>query len=313
MQAALLRPASQITNWNDCPVYSNWENAVVMDPAEPKYQHFLIEQARLQVDKINADGICIDRMDWADYYNGNADDGISFFEGKETRSLVSSWNQTLARISSILHQAGKVIFSNPLCRRIDLMQHIDGIYDEYGNFPSSINLCAQMAFLKPIIAWTRNKEDLLPNPDAYLQRYLYLGSFLTIPFPGNDHTITPDAGVEQTYLAYGPLFNAMKGRRWLLVPNIISVEQQLAKANIFMVGDKLLIPVIFGNQLSSVQVSLHLPKELATGKTAIVKLMQPGDREWSTLKTIQMNENLILQVPLKKGCALISIGSDGIQ
>ena len=86
------------------------------------------------------------------------------------------------------------------------MSQIDGIYDEFGYLPASLNLCAQMAFMKTLIAWTVSKENFKPNPDAYFQQHLYLGAFLTIPFPGNDHCINPDQAAEKYYLDYGPLF-----------------------------------------------------------------------------------------------------------
>ena len=56
----------------------------------------------------------------------------------------------------------------------------------------------------------------MPDPDAYFQRNLYMGAFVTVPFPGNDHTITPDAAIEKYYLDYGMLLNALKGREWLV-------------------------------------------------------------------------------------------------
>ncbi|WP_295668733.1 hypothetical protein [uncultured Mucilaginibacter sp.] len=308
LKQALLKPVGVLPDWDERPLFSNWEDCVVLDPGDANYRAFLLEQARLHIAKIPASsGICIDRMDWQRFYNSNADDGISMIQQQKTRAMVTSWKEIMGQLGPVMHAAHKVIFCNPLDRRIDLMEQVDGIYDEFGYLPSSLNLCAQMALLKPIIAWTASKDNLAPDPDAYFQRHLYLGAFLTVPYPGNDHCITPDAGAEHYYTDYGRLLEAIKGREWVMYPHIVEVENGTAKANIFKANGKFIIPIVLGISAHA-SVIIRLPFA-ALGKPDLhIKVLYPGEKDWHTIKTIKSAKEIRLAVPLKRGCALVSIG-----
>lgn len=308
MYSGLLRPSKILPDWDSRPIFSNWEDCVAMDPGDSLYQAFLMEQAKLHIQKLpSSSGICIDRLDWLRYYNGAADDGVSFADGNKTRSLILSWKSIMKKLGPLMHDNGKVIFCNPLYRRIDLMEQIDGIYDEFGNNPSSLNLCTQLALFKPIIAWTISKNDFQPNPDAYFQHHLYLGAFLTVPFPGNDHTITPDTAIEKFYLDYGEMFNAIKGRQWMLSANIINVENDIAKANVFKVKDKVMIPVIHGAANNRVNLRLNLPNDLFKKDKVVVKVLYPGESKWKKITITKWKAEIKLPVTLKRGCALVSL------
>ncbi len=306
LNSALLKPAGVLPDWDERPVFSNWEDCVVMDPGDSAYQTFLLNQARLHLEKIPASaGICIDRLDWLRYYNQNRDDGVSMVDGRPVHAMVLSWNQAMNRIGPIMHGNGKVIFCNPLYKRIDLMKEVDGIYDEYGNYSHSLNLSAFLALKKPLIAWTVSRDDFLPNPDAYFQQHLYLGSFLTVPFPGNDHTILPDSTIERYYLDYGPMLIALRGRKWVLEPNVIRVVDEKAKANIFKVGKKWVIPVIYGAEQPSVDIVLAIPKTFLQGKWWNMKVLYPGDPVPTKGKSVKYQAQSTLTIPLKRGCALV--------
>ena len=117
--------------------------ASVVDPGDPAFQEFVLEQADRHIRFIpDSAGICIDRLDWLDHYNGHADDGVSWLDGKPARSLLVSWNSLLARLGPRMHEADKVIFVNPIYSRFDLLREVDGIYTEYGNVGTSLNACA---------------------------------------------------------------------------------------------------------------------------------------------------------------------------
>jgi hypothetical protein len=308
LKQAMLKPAGVLPSWDDRPLFSNWEDCIVLDPGDPAYRSFLVDQARLHIEKIpSSSGICIDRMDWLRYYNSNADDGVSMVQQQKTRALVMSWKEIMGQIGPMMHAAHKVIYCNPLNRRIDLMSQVDGIYDEFGYMPSSLNLCAQMAFLKPIIAWTASRENLMPNPDAYFQHHLYLGAFLTVPYPGNDHCIIPDAWAEKYYADYGLLLQALKGREWIMSPHVVEVEDGWAKANVFKANDKIIIPVVLGGDTSQASVILRLPFSVLGTENLTVKVLYPGEKDWQTLKTTKYAREMRLAVPLKRGCALVSL------
>ncbi len=304
----MLKPAGDLPDWDDRPLFSNWEGCVVLDPAETAYHNFLVQQAKLHVEQIPASsGICIDRLDWMRYYNQNGDDSISMVGQQKTRSLLTSWKNVITPVAQIMHAANKVIFCNPLYRRIDLLQHLDGIYDEFGYMPYSINLCAQMAFFKPVIAWTASKQDLMPDADAFFQHYIYLGAFLTVPYPGNDHCITPDAEAEKYYADYGMFFKALQGREWLLMPHVVEVIGNAAKANIFKTGNKLIIPLMLAGHAKLVGIKLRLPATGLTSNKLKIEILHPGKNRWEVLKVLKNGKEINLNVPLERGCALLRV------
>jgi len=308
LKSAMLKPASQLPDWDDRPLFSNWEGCVVLDPADSSYHAFLLQQAKLHIEKIPASsGICIDRLDWMRYYNSNGDDNISMIGQQKTRSLLISWNGIIEPIAKMMHTAHKAIFCNPLNRRIDVLQHIDGIYDEFGYLPYSLNLCAQMAFFKPIIAWTYSKDNLQPDPDAYFQHHIYMGAFVTVPFPGNDHCITPDKWADKYYADYGLFFTALKGREWILSPHVAEVENNLAKANAFKTKAGIIVPVVLAGNAQKASILLRLPYSALEKRDLEIKVLHPGEKTWRVLKKVKFTKVMKAEVPLERGCALICI------
>ena len=127
-------------DWQGKESYEGWYLGVIMDPAGPHYPAFLLEQARRYVEKVpDSDGLGVDRLswsskepgDWVKPVNWGADDGLGWYEGWRGRHFSVSWKSFLAGIGPIMHQAGKVIFVNPITGyRLDFMRHVDGFYDE---------------------------------------------------------------------------------------------------------------------------------------------------------------------------------------
>lgn len=299
---AILRPIPLYPDWNNQPVFSNWEGCVVMDPFDSLYQDFLLEQAKRHIDKLpESSGICIDRLDWLRYYNVG-DDEISLIGENRVRSLMTSWHIIMNKIGKMMHDNHKVIFCNPLYRRVDLMKHIDGYYDEYGQIPTCLNLTALMGMKKPVVAWTDRIESFQPSIDEYFQRHLYMGAFMTVPFPGNDHTITPNPEIEKYYLEYGALFNAIKEREWVLSPHVIEVEGE-AKANIFKVKNQIII-FVMGVQA---KLKIRLPDTMAGKSYYNLKTIYPGE-SWKPKGKLKYSNEMEIKVNFKRGCAMICLG-----
>ena len=87
-------------------------------------------------------------------------------------------------------------------RRLELMRHVDGFYDEHGYLPYNLNTSSFLALRKPLVCWTSEENPFGSNPDEYFQRHLYMGAFPTIPFPGNDHSVLPSDANDRLYLDY---------------------------------------------------------------------------------------------------------------
>ncbi|MHB1000086.1 MAG: NPCBM/NEW2 domain-containing protein [Armatimonadota bacterium] len=282
-----------------------WENGVALDPGEPSFQEYLLDQAKRHIAKIPAsDGICIDRMDYLRFYNPKRDDGVSWINGKPYRSLMVSWNDIMSRMGPLMHKADKVIYSNPLTGRIDLMSQVDGFYDEMAERGNVLNIEALLAVRKPATAWLSSAGSLGSDPYIGLQKYLLMGVFPTVPFPENDHSILPDPEMEEYFLDYGPLFSALKGRKWVLIDHAIRVENDKAKANLFEVPGGFIIPVVLGGDNKS--AGIHTAKLPVKGNFA-VRIIHPGETAWKTISTVRGDQPIDLDVPLIRGCAMVKL------
>lgn len=282
----------------DGPLYSNWEGCVVVDPAEPFYKGHLLDQARRHIECLpSSSGLCIDRLDWLRSYNVKGDDGVSWKGNRPSRSLLLSWKEVMGELGALMHEHDKVIFANVLYSRIDVMEHLDAVYDEYGQLPYSLNRSALLTFKKPLVAWTVSPDNFTPSPDQYLQRYLYLGAFLTIPYPGNDHTILPDKDIESFYLDYGEMFSMLKGRRWVLSPDAFKIEKGDAKVNLFETESYFVMPVVLGKD-EKVEISL----DQALSDYADCKLMYPGG-EMKRIEPVIHGGRACFSIALERGCA----------
>jgi hypothetical protein len=281
-----------------------WQGGWVLDAGDRAYADFLREQARRHLRWIpDADGICIDRVDHFRGVNPHADDGISFADGRTVRSMVVSWRQFMDRLGPLMHDGGKVIFANLMNPRIDLAKHLDGIYDEFGNQPSVLNGATFICLRKPLIAWTRNQDVL---SDEFFQRHLYLGAFPTAPYPTNNHCITPSAEHDRWFLDYGPLFAALRGRKWVLQPHVIEIlDDARAKANLFAVDRGYAIVVAFAGDATTVRVGLHGLPDVNGNATA--EAIEPGLEKPVAFAAQERRGRIVLDVPVHRGCAVVRL------
>ena len=304
LSAALLLAPKGVKGVSEGHPYYTWGKGVILDCGEPSYQKFLLEQAKRHIDKLpQSSGICIDRMDWLRFYNQKADDGQSWFNNAPARSLYHSWHDLMSKLLPMMHNSGKVVFVNNHLKRIDLLQNIDGIFDEFGSHPASLNLTAFLTLKRPALGWVNDEEVIRKDPDGFFQRSLLLGTFPMAPFPGNDHSLTPSPWVDQEFLTYGPLMKALDGRSWVLTPHAIDVDRHAAQANVFSTPNGLAIPVVFGGNATSVRVTLRA----APHTIASIDAVAPGVAQPLPVHQTRHGENLILDVPLRRGCAIVRI------
>ncbi|MBI5831950.1 MAG: NPCBM/NEW2 domain-containing protein [Armatimonadetes bacterium] len=269
--------------------------AYVTDCGDPAYQRHILEQAERHIRLLpDTSGICIDRGDWLKYYNPNADDGISLYEGRPARALVESWKSLMAQLGPTMHRAGRFIFSNPMHPRLDLVGQLDGLYTEFGNQPTVINGLSLLCLDKPLLCWTTDGDAL---DDAFFQRHLYLGAWPTAPYPSNNHCITPSAERDRWYFDYGPLFDLQRGRHWVLEPGCVSADA--AKANLFRLPDGWLAPVVMASA-PTVRVKLRGP-----GLGVAWRAHYPGRADSLPVEAEADGDAVVLTVSTVRGCAVL--------
>lgn len=284
-------------------IMSNCYGAAIVDPGDPAYLKFMLKQAERHIKLIpDADGICIDRNDWVSMYNSNADDGVSWIDGKPARSLYLSWKTLMSELGPLMHKADKVILSNLMAMRIELCSQLDGIYTEFGQNANALNASALMGIRKPVVAWTVNETLQDPNPDAFMQRNLYLGVFPTAPYPTNNHCIMPEPSADKLYMDYGPLLDAMRGKKWVLEPNCVESTTQGVKVNLFEVPYGYAVPVTFGGTAESAVVIVRNIKGLDKMKISVI---QPGIEHELPVESVYRERVLELKIPLKRGCGMV--------
>jgi hypothetical protein len=290
------------------PFHGDWPYAtVVLDCGEPSWQNFLLEQARRLIQKIpDSSGMCIDRMDFVRLYNFRRDDGVSWYDGPAS-SMVSSWKDFMERLGPLQHNAGQVLFVNNHVKRLDLLRQVDGFFDEHSDFGPSKNLTALLGIFKPTIGWVREADWFKPDPDTFIQRFLHLGTFPMAPFPQNDHSILPSAGADKVYTDYGPLFEAMRGRQWVLLPHCIQIDRGDAKVNLFKVPGGYVVPVTFGGAATSASLILQGIPEILAGNEFRCEVIRPGEREWRDCALRRKGSTVTLRVSLSRGCAMIRL------
>jgi hypothetical protein len=283
-----------------------WGNAIVLDPGEPVYQQFLLEQAKRHVELIpDAYGICIDRLDWLRMYNHHRDDGVSWFGNQPVRSLYVSWMDLMEKLGPIFHDNNKVIYVNNHVKRLEQLKHVDGIFDEFTYAGSPLNTVGLLGIKKPVLGWIGHEGQFKPDPDDAMQKYLYMGVFPMAPFPANDHSLLPSEWIDNLYLDYGPLLKQLRGKKWILESHAVEVRNSNAKTNIFKTFEGFAIPVVFANEGQNVQIAVK--RSVLGEKTVIATAILPGDEKEVQIKFWIENDHVIFDTPVKRGCAMIVI------
>ena len=250
----------------------------LVDAGDPAYQDFLLEQAKRHIDKLpDTSGICIDRMNWLRLYNLRADDGVSWVDGRPARSLFRSWIGFAARLGPMMHDAGKVIFVNNHIKRLELLKDVDGIYCEHCYWGTALNATALQCVRRPAIGWTGigtvgQRDSCGPTRTPSFNATC---TWACIPRRRIRATITalPSAWADRQYLDYGPLLDAMRGKKWVLRPHVVTVVGNAAKVNLFEVPGGYALPVTFAGKATQVKVVLH---GLDIADKAVCQALHPG-------------------------------------
>jgi hypothetical protein len=185
-----------------------------------------------------------------------------------------------------------------------LCRQLDGIYTEHGDNPGAFNAAALMGIHKPVLSWTCRETIDRSDPDTFFQRHLYLGVYPTAPYPFNNHCIMPDAKAERWYMDYGPLLDAMRGKKWVLAAHCVETTTPGVKVNMFEAIGGYVVPVTFGGKATTATVQIRNILSLDEFKATAI---YPGQSAPVPVPTEFKDGVLELKVPLKRGCAMVKI------
>jgi len=280
----------------------SWNGTRVVDPGDPAWQTEVLRQITDISTRMPAvSGICIDRLDWLKEFNPKGDDGVTW-TGSPKRSLKHSWHEVMEKMLAITQPNHKVVFINShIMRRIDILRHSDGFYAEQRG-TGIHHMLAFAGARKPVIIWYSPAQ----NHTAF-QEGLYLGFYHSLPFPKADHNTRPNEAIEQWFLDYGPLYNAMRGRKWVLEPHVLKVTSGNARANLFEVDSGYVVPVVFGGTAASATVEIGA---LPITQPQAVEVLHPGAAAPTAITPLMQDGRMVLNVPLVNGCAMVRIVSE---
>ncbi len=282
-----------------------WEGGVLLDFSTPNFSRFLVNQIHRHLEMLpESSGFCIDRTDFIRWLNDCRDDGVSWDNGPRY-SMVLGWNDLMNKIGPIVTKADKVIYCNPLYCRVDLYEHISGYYSEVAT-NSMINAISLMGLKKPVVMWTQGGVKNVD--DYYIQLHLHMGSFMTAPIPENNHTIR-DQGKEldDRYIDYGLMFDALRGRHWVLEPGIINFTQGQGDLNIFEIpGGFVVFATWVPENYKQVEINLNNLPSHVTNLSYQTFTAVTGDTEWKKSSTIS-GKDINVSIPISRGCGAITL------
>ena len=122
------------------------------------------------------------------------------------------------------------------------------------------------------------------------------------PFPGNDHSLRPGPWVDRQYLDYGKMLDAMRGKQWVLEPHCVESSTPGVKVNLFHVPGGYALPVTFGGPAPFASVRL---RNLPGLQRLRCEALHPGADKPLAVALTPGEDGVILQVPLKRGCAML--------
>jgi len=365
--AGLLHHGWTITGGRFMVHHNDWVGTTDMDTMEPCFEDMLIEQAERHITKLGPrfEGIAIDRLDYSEAFNYDRDDNVSWvpvLPGKQAnpagnwphdvitnwtwgpaRALRLSYRHTYQRLHETLHgkhgEIGKLMMNNcnaegNVCR-IDLLKHFDGTFSE----GSALTPAAWAGLRTPTIVWTYQLSDDLELLHEYFQQHLLMDAYPLAPMPLNDHSIQPGSQiVEQAYLDYAPLFDAMHGAKWLLSSAPVNVAcngvintSDIPAVNIFTVAAPgaadqqpganpaalpaaLLVPIMLANatMVNSVMLTIDLTSTITElnwppASSLEISVLHPATNgAWDALgKAKFVGSSFEISIPLISGCALV--------
>ena len=104
------------------------------------------------------------------------------------------------------------------------------------------------------------------------------------------------------YLDYGPLLDAMRGKKWVLTPHCVETTAPGVKVNLFEVPGGYALPVTFGGDTGFAEVTVRNISGLAQLRAAT---LHPGAENPIAVAASFQDDTLSLHVPLKRGCAMV--------
>ena len=106
-------------------------------------------------------------------------------------------------------------------------------------------------------------------------------------------------------MAYGPLMDAFRGRKWVLTPHCVEVQDDAAKANLLEVPGGWVVPVTSAPEQQSVTV--HICGVDGITDKLKTDALHPGVTDPQPVSARLEGDALELQVPLNRGCAMVRL------
>lgn len=213
------------------PQQSGWDHDTSLDPGLPRYKAYIVDQVQRHLDMLpHFMGLAHDGI--RAHTNFGGDDGVSCHQTSLTscrpiQDGFTAWAGLMDSVGPMLHLHDKLFSANTINGpRAHLLRHVDLIITEQNaGTATQVALNSWLGLSKPVVMWTTGVTgDGGGGIDGFFQRLLHAGEFPMPPMPSSDHCLrNGSSSVLQAFLDYGPLFRALKGRSWVLLPHVVDV------------------------------------------------------------------------------------------
>ncbi len=253
------------------------------------------------------DGIFLDRDDYRDYDFSHSD-GISMQDDKPCYMLAFAQEKALVELSSKLHSKDKGIWTNGPTN-LEVCKGVDGIMSEAVG--QTANLTQFFGLRRPMICLPYDITAQLT--ESKLKSCLVGGYFPAI-------CDTPLGSLSRKLESkYRPLFDLMKGRKWVLNAHAIEVDSD-ASANLFLAtnGDYLAVVVSESKtQLvdggSTPTITRDLKASISVPNMAAIKhcyLMSGDYISISELPMVRSGKRISVNIPVHIAASMLVFTSD---
>jgi hypothetical protein len=115
--------------------------------------------------------------------------------------------------------------------------------------------------------------------------------------------------MDKLYIEYGHLFALLAGKKWVLQPHCVeakkNAENNNVVVNLFETPQGYIIPVCFAKD--ETEVVIRNVSELTNAKELKAEVFYPDEEKPTGISVQKAGNEIKLQVPVKRNCAMVKI------
>ncbi len=228
-------PGSLATSAEGTPLFRDYHRTAPFNPAANTTwgKHLDSMTQRMLSIFPEMDGLFLDELHY-NQFDFAHDDGVSARGDKPVAMLGFAVQDFTRRLCDMVHQRGKVVWSNGT-NTLEVAHYVDGLMAEVKS--EWLGTILYLSLEKPLVLLFGKGPWTVAQLEDDLNTALFAGAQ-----PGalhNSTSVVPDVAPELLAVLerYRPLFQMLRGRKWILHPHAISTDVSGLKTNCFALPD----------------------------------------------------------------------------